>query len=123
MAITPTLFKVRFPEFNSQSDVSVQMWIDDAVEDLNETFWGDKYNRGLYYLSAHYLKKSLQSAGARLTAPANSGGINSRGVDGASVGYESSNSKTVLDSEYNSTIYGQRYLSLSKTLPRVAFTV
>ncbi len=123
MSITTALFKIRFPEFVSQDNARVQLFIDDAVIMLNETAWGDKYDLGLYYLSAHYLKKALRSEAISGNAPTPSGAIVSRSVDGASVSYADNKAESAFEAQYSSTIYGQRYLAMLKTLGIPAFTV
>jgi hypothetical protein len=113
MAIDPASFKIRFPEFDSVSDARIQLFIDDAVIVLNSVYWGDKYDLGLNYLTAHLLTLGTKSEAGSSTSV---GGIASRAVDGAQVSYNVTPTENQADAELASTIYGQRYLALRKTL-------
>lgn len=120
MAITPASFKLRFPEFSSEDDSRIQLFIDDSVIILNETFWSVKYDLGLYYLTAHYLTLANLSEAGNKTAP---GQVSSRSVDGTSVSYNRVTLSNENDAYYASTIYGQRYLALRKSLGLIACVV
>lgn len=111
--ITPTSFKVRFPEFAAVADARIQLFIDDSVLSLNEVVWGTKYDLGLDYLTAHYLVLGEKSSAG------NTGSNNetsSQAVDGTSVSYNTAPVDSIADSYYTSTSYGQRYLALRKSL-------
>ncbi len=68
--------KLRFPSLIDYDDVPSQELMDfallDAVADVDETRWGGpgrKFERGLEYLAAHYLTKTLaDSEGGSLDA-------------------------------------------------------
>lgn len=111
--ITPSSFKVRFPEFACITEERIQLFIDDSVVILNEAYWGTKYDLGLYYLSAHSLYMASNTEDGNIVT---SGPIASRAVDGVSVSYAVSSSDDVSDNYYRYTRYGQRYISLRKTL-------
>lgn len=113
MAIDPASFKIRFPEFDSVADARIQLFIDDAVIVLNSVYWGDKYDLGLHYLTAHLLTLGTKTEAGSSTSV---GAIASRAVDGASVAYTNVQPTDVGDAYYMSTSYGQRYLALRKTL-------
>ncbi|RLB93615.1 MAG: hypothetical protein DRH26_03505, partial [Deltaproteobacteria bacterium] len=99
--IDPAAFKVRFPEFVGDSDATIQVYIDDSTIMLNSEYWGDKYDLGLSYLTAHYLYKALKSADGTLTAPG--GAIAGRAVDGASVNYTTFQPSNESDAIYMTT--------------------
>ena len=111
--IDPASFKTRFPEFASESDPRIQLFIDDSVIILNTVFWGTKYDLGLSYLTAHYLTLANKSEAGSNVAK---GAVASRTVDGASVSYNRIAPTNESDSYYAYTTYGQRYLALRKTL-------
>lgn len=113
MSIDPTLFKIRFPEFIGQTDERIQIFIDDAIIVINENFWGEKYNLGLNYLTAHYLVSAIKSEAG---SSGSIGGISGKSVDGVSVSYAKVQIKDSAEDFVASTIYGQRYLTLKKTL-------
>ena len=120
MAITSASFKIRFPEFAAETDDRINMFIADAVAILNEVFWGDKYDLGLYYLTAHYL------AFANKSAAGNTGAINAKSgqtVDGSSATYETMTPLTETSAYYASTSYGQRYVSMRRNLGIVAYVI
>lgn len=113
MSIDPASFKIRFPEFDSESDTRIQMFIDDSVVILNPAYWGEKYDLGLYYLTAHILTLANKTAAGSNTL---SGPVSGRSVDGSSVSYATFTPGDESDQYYMSTAYGQRYLALRKTL-------
>lgn len=112
MAATPVSFKVRFVEFADTPDARVQIFLDDAALDMNEAFWGSKYDLGQVYLAAHLLiinqKTSVGKSGS-------SSPITGRTVDGSSVTYSDPISAGG-DPFMNSTSYGQNYSTLKKHL-------
>lgn len=118
--IDPADFKTRFPEYAAESDARIQMFIDDSVVILNETYWGEKYNLGLYYLTAHYLSLAQKTEAGSITSTAPIAG---RAVDGASVSYTNSSIDDQSDAYYSSTSYGQRYLALRKNLGVPAYVI
>lgn len=127
---TPTLagFKARFPEFEALgiSDATIQVYFDDAIAHLDETSWGDCYERAVYYYTAHTLTlnkmRSDAVAGGGLGAAAGtSGPVTSAGADGLSVSYAAPRASTTDgDDWYRQTSYGQEYLNLAaECLPTV----
>ena len=80
---------------------------------MNETYWGTKYDLGLYYLTAHYLTLAEKSANG---SSSSNGQIASKAVDGVSISYNNPTSTSDTDTYYNSTTYGQRYVVLRNNL-------
>lgn len=114
--ITPSTFKVRFPEFVSEEDARIQLFLDDAELILNSTYWGDKLDLGTAYFTAHSLavaNRMAEGGSAGTTGP-----VSARAVDGVSVTYGSSAPVAGSQGEayYLSTSYGQKYLALVKSL-------
>ena len=66
MALTAADFKIRYPEFDSVDDVTVDRFIADAEQELAEACWGDLYERGVFALAAHFLSldQKRQAAGS-----------------------------------------------------------
>lgn len=118
--VTPATIKARFPEFATVDDSKIQIFIDDAILILNETFWGTKYDLGVSYLAAHFLSLALSSEAGAASAI---GAVSSRAVDGVSISYSTMTPENHGDAYYSSTMYGQRYLALRRTLPVAAFSV
>ena len=113
MTVTPTTIKARFSEFSTISDSKIQIFIDDAITVLNESYWGDKYDLGLYYLAAHYLTIGTASESG---SSGGVGPVSGKAVDGTSITYAQMTPTNEGDALLASTIYGQRYLALRKTL-------
>lgn len=120
MSIDPASFKTRFPEFACQSDARIQVFIDDSIVILNETFWADKYDLGLSYLTAHFLVIGEKSEAGSITS---NGPISSKSVDGVSITYAVPTAADMSEAYYSYTTYGQRYLALRKTLGIAAYVV
>ena len=111
--IDPASFKIRFPEFVSVDDARIQLFIDDAIVILNESYWGEKYDLGLYYLVAHYL---ILGDTTEAGSSSSIGPVSSKSVDGVSISYAQFTPTNEADALLFSTVYGQRYLALRKTL-------
>ncbi|MCK5603145.1 DUF4054 domain-containing protein [Candidatus Pacearchaeota archaeon] len=114
--ITPSTFKVRFPEFDSVDDARIQLFLDDAELILNSAYWGDKLDLGTSYYTAHALASAPGAEGG--SSAGTTGPVSARAVDGASVTYGSSAPVAGSQGEayYLSTSYGQKYLALVKSL-------
>ena len=120
MTVTVAQFKTRFPEFETAVGTTVQMFLDDAVVMLNETYWGVKYDLGLSYYTAHHLLLASKSSSG---ASGSVGPVAGRSVDGVSVSFSTSGLKTTSDQQYAATTYGQRYLTLVDSLGVPAFVI
>ena len=116
MAVTPALFKVRFPEFIDIDNGRIQIFIDDAILMLYEPYWGIKYELGIYYLSAHYLSSAVSSENSFVGAAGSSGLIASKSVDGSSVSFTNMTPTNQSDAYLLSTAYGQKYIALRNSL-------
>lgn len=124
MSVTPSAIKARFPEFTSETDAFIQIHLDDAVLDLDETRWGDLYAQGVAYLTAHLLVSAKRRAANTGAVPA-AGAVASKSVGDVSISYASSGrvDNSVGAVEYNSTTYGQRYLTLRRMVGTGAYVV
>jgi len=121
MSIDATTFKVRFPEFSAVANARIDLFIGDAVEVLNEVYWDNKYDLGLYYLTAHYLALASQTEAGNVTG--DGGAVASRAVDGTSVSFTTAQPDNESDAYYSQTAYGRRYLSLRKNLDIPAYSI
>ncbi len=102
---TPANFKIRFPEFVSESDSRIQLFIDDATSVVNANC--PNSDLMITYLTAHLLTS------ANATEGGNTDSI--QPIASESVGDVSrSFGGTAGDASdgYYSTAYGQRYLDL-----------
>jgi len=115
MALDLTSFRARFPEYSvvaDYPDAYVQVFIDDAIEDVNQTKFKETIaDRITAYLAAHYLTiAELSKAGNQGTvAP-----VASQSVGEVSVSYAVANLDKGSSAYYKATVYGQQYLALLK---------
>ena len=111
--ITPSDIRARFPEFAQTDQARIQVFIDDAYIQMGNTLSEQCSKRSLLtaYLTAHLLKRALQTASGGGTAP---GPLASRSVGDVSVSFGLPETKNQTDAYYLSTSYGQEYLRLLK---------
>lgn len=116
MASTVITFRTRFPEFSDEqvyTDARIQMFLNDAKEDFNQTKLKEAItDRITEYLAAHYLAiaTSSEEGDASSTGP-----VASKSEGDLSVSYAVNSTNAGDSSFYNSTIYGQQYLTLLRT--------
>lgn len=57
-------FKIRHPEFNqgTYSDDQIQVALDDAGLEVDQSKWGARYDRGVALLAAHFLYQSAKES-------------------------------------------------------------
>lgn len=120
--VTVDSFRIRFPQFESQSDARIELMISDAAKQVGESYWGDLYNQGVSYLAAHLLATEMQAFGGSGSINGGAHALASRRVGDVSVSFAVSN-QDHQSSFYNSTIYGQKYLTLLKSLGMGAVAV
>jgi hypothetical protein len=103
--VAPTVsdFKTRFPEFVSDADTRVQIFLDEASLHVDTSWLEQDYQRAIMYLAAHLL------LGER-AAIATGGGV----VQSESFGGEISKTYKLDDDAtgLGSTVYGRRYREL-----------
>ena len=113
MALDLAAFRARFPEYSDDTvytDPYVQVFIDDALEDVNKTKFKETIaDRITAYLAAHYLTigELTKNGNAGSTAP-----VSSHAVGEVSVSYAVNNAEKGSDAYFNSTSYGQQYMTL-----------
>lgn len=119
MAITISDFRARFPEFSDDleySDQRVQLFIDDAAEDIgdDESRWRGKYNRAQAYLAAHYLYVNTGSEAGDASAKA--GPVSGKTAGGVSVTRAVvAKDRSDGDDFYLTSVYGQQFLTIRNT--------
>ena len=97
-----TDFRTRFAEFADKPDATIELYLNDAENDISSTIWGKLYDRGVYYLTAHYLTTYDTTASGAINS------IASQSVGSVSVSYSI---ETRADNLASSK-YGQMYLQL-----------
>ena len=115
MAVTAASFKVVYPEFASETDVRIDLFLGKAALLVNETKWGSLYDEGIETLTAHKLARANEAAGS--DNGKGKGQLVSKDIkDHVSLTYakedQGSSSKSSSESEYSTTIYGKQYLAL-----------
>lgn len=110
--MTPSEFKLIFPEFSGSPDAAIQNSLNKADLRVSQSVWGDFYEEGIGFYAAHDLAMAcmrVQTKGASDDNVSESAGDVSRSRD----------SKMMQDAAANPllrTSYGQEFLALSKSL-------
>lgn len=123
---TPTTFKARFPEFTAVSDALVQLVLNDAIDQVGDTWLERDRARAQMLLAAHILTMEGEpgrTENGSSGATAGTGIIKRDKVGDVETEFatpSSSGSGSAL-SAYGLTFYGQQYLELlRKNFPAVA---
>lgn len=111
-------FRARLPEFTSlviYSDDAVTFWLGLAEQNVSAERWGQNYELGILYYTAHHLVLEARN-GASATTGAAPGGVTgpiaSKSVGSVAVSYASSTVTKEGDGAWNLTSYGVRYRQL-----------
>ncbi len=110
MAVTPTSFKVRFPEFAAVDDSRIQIFIDEAELDVGPA-WGTLIDRGILYLTAHYLTLNERQSTSGY-ASGTVGVVTSKSIGDVSKSYGTIKQDDLEDSYLAQTSYGLFYASM-----------
>jgi hypothetical protein len=117
--LTPTQFKMDFPEFASITDYPddmVQFWLTAGEAMTSESRWGDLYGLGVELFAAHNLvleQQAIKRASAGGSPGGASGPVSAKTVDKVSVSYDTTVASEADAGHWNLTIYGQRRYRLS----------
>jgi hypothetical protein len=120
MAVTLESFKLRFPEFASESDVKIQIYLDDSVWMFDSERWGEALDLGTCNYIAHNLTLANQIlfvAGSTFPGSAALTSANdwtSKSVGDVSVTRNAELTKAQADNPFLKTTYGQEYLRLRR---------
>lgn len=111
---TASSIKIKFPEFESVSNGTVEMAIEEASLSVSDS-WLQKYaTLGIMYLTAHYLMVTISRADSGTGAI-----LKSESMDGMSKSYDTTSTKPD-HGDYTTTPYGSKYLELQgKNFPGV----
>ena len=114
MSVTPASFKTMFPEFASQTDPRVQLFLDQASRRVSPAAFDTLADDALSYLSAHLLATSAQAASASVSGAR--GPISSETVGPLSRAYSNgwTGASSDVPPEYASTQYGVQFWQLLK---------
>jgi hypothetical protein len=105
---TATSFKLKFPEFASVADGTVEFAIEEAQMMVDDS-WIDDANSslGMLYLAAHHLMVTLSRAESGTGQL-----IKSESFAGMTVSYDTDQQTKPDPGDYTSTPYGSRFLDL-----------
>ncbi len=116
-------FRIRFPEFSTVSDDTINFWLSDVIAEMSDSSnWGKGYGIAAETFAAHNLSIS-QSRLAGSSVAANGavevqhgGVVVSAGGDGLNVSFVAPASATGSSYEYelSRTSYGMEYLSIMR---------
>lgn len=108
-------FRNDFTEFSNDAscpDAEVEFWLDAAYQDLNAERFGSQIDLAAELFVAHMLvlgrRSTIEASFGRVPGLA-VGVVNSRSVDKASVGYDSSMVSEKGAGFWNTTMYGLRF--------------
>jgi len=73
MAIDTAAFVLRFPEFQNIATTTVSKTIAEAERQIDATVWGETYEDGVSYLTAHYLASRNVAIGEMVGAVSRGG--------------------------------------------------
>lgn len=110
--ITLSDYRLAFSEHDSVDDADVQSCIDDANDDVNGEFLGNKFKRALLFYAAHNVQ--LDYVSVNRSQPVTLGSLRKKTVGPITLEYESV--ATENNTLINSTWYGQKYMSLVSTM-------
>lgn len=119
LADLPT-FRALFTEFATIPDATVQLYLDDAVDQLSEGAWGRCFAKAALNYSAHELAlaqtraASASQQGSSVVIP-QTGKLQSGSEEGISFAFESSGRvKSATEEWLAQTPYGQAYSALQR---------
>lgn len=112
MAVTPTSFKIRFPEFAAVDDGRIQFFINDADPYFSFRHWGAFIDQGMALWIAHQLAFDAQRTGQ--TSGFSTGGDSIKVGDVQVTAGQSSGSSG--SQFYDKTSYGQEYRRMARML-------
>lgn len=112
MTVTPSLIRAEYLEFDSLSDEQIQLQIDDASEEITESYWGKMRDRAIRAKVAHELavKYHHQLQLGTVLKAIKTG----QSLDSFLLGS---------DEYYQLTPYGKKYLQLRAENPKVGMVI
>lgn len=118
VALTPAQFRTDFRSFadkDKYTDQTVQLYLNLAFASLSPTAWGQFYVQGMELFAAHHLVIDARDQQVEVTggtAGNATGRVSSKGVGGASVGWDSGSTAERDAGWWNLTTFGTRYFRL-----------
>jgi Protein of unknown function (DUF4054) len=121
--MTPSDFKIQFPEFAGEADARVQLFIDKADPHFDAERWRTMYSDGVANFVAHSLAlANAQSAQGGSVAAMTNDNLNKK-VGDVQVTKDTGLLNKQADNPFYRTLYGQQYLYLRKQVGMGALSV
>lgn len=106
------------PQFEDESDESLEVYLEMAADRLDASAWGKLFEQGAVYLAAHLLTVRNRAQQAAQHGGTAGGGVTSVSEGDQSISYAEGGKTASTPSEeaLSSTQYGQQFLSLRNQL-------
>lgn len=121
--MTPSDFKLAFPEFQSMADQDIQFWIDRVAPHFDVERWDDLYEEGVGNLVAHYITVSKQQTAKAQANDPNADAVVLKAGDTEVRFSERIKVLQIERSPLVRTDYGQQYAYLSRLVGRGAISI
>lgn len=109
MDVNASSMKMKFPEFEDQPDARIELCIEEAQRNVDDTWLPGDQKLGLMYLAAHYLMVSISRA-----ASGTGQQIASERIGEISITYAQTKQPSPdMSSDLTTTPYGTRFLELA----------
>lgn len=110
------MIRITMKEFDSVPDEEVALFLEISKPLLSKKRFGNLYEQGLAYLSAHKMKLSGLGSAIGAGTIGDTIGLSSVSEGGISVSFTNNQTaNTSIDAEYGLTIYGMQFLQLRKS--------
>ncbi len=118
MAVDAAYIQMLFPEFAAVDPSRITAFLGIAQTSMNVAVWGNAYDPGLAYLTAHLLKKSGPGGGVQ-GGTSTAGPLTQERVGELSRSYGAVDlgSASAADALLATTSYGMEYLRLRRLIP------
>ncbi len=115
MAVTAQSLKDRFPEFGSESDTRVSLYITAANLEISQTQWGALADEGTLHLASHKLCVFSKTKDGLEAEP---GPVSSEKVGDVAASYAvaTSSGSGLEEESLRSTAYGREYMRLKRLI-------
>lgn len=118
MTVTAESFKTVYPEFSTETDERVTLFIGKAQTLAgNATKWGALYDEAVEALTAHRLARSNEAASSengKSAGPKTRLDVENQYSETYASPTQGKSSKSAEDAEYSQTVYGQQYLAVKR---------
>lgn len=114
--MTPAEFKVWFPEFTSEDDERVQLFLDNSDPWFNTSRWGAFYPEGVANFVAHQLTLANWNARNATKGRQMASNLSKEKAGEVEVMYDAALLDMQANNPYMRTTYGQRYYQLAQMI-------